>query len=521
MQNEKTAIIYARVSTARQADDGLPVESQIEQCRVKAEALGARVLKVFRDDGISGRTSRRPAFQEAIDYCERQGVALFVCWSTSRFARNRLDAALHKRLLEKIGTRLVYASQDFGEGDDGWLAEAIIEVMDEQYSRNIAKDTRRSMAKNAVDGFWNGGHLPYGFQAIPAGKRRRLAVQEGESTIVRLIFQWYLEGAGCKDIALRLNGAGMSRRGIPWNKARVRAVIASPAVVGRTEWTDRGQAIATQSHPPIIELEDYHMAQQTMKDRIPANVGGRPRSEAVFSGILRCGACGQAMMTETATGRGGNRYHYYNCRSHLKGMGCASRRVPVDAVDNALLRAILDQVFTPQNLRAFVADLKTQTSQFERDRQAKIDAAAAELADVDRRLRRQYESIEAGTGLNLADVATRIRELKARKEALTRAAEEAAAELPPPVSITEQDAVHAADLLRGMVESCEDAPTLRKFMETVVKQATLLGDQITLDYLPDSIVMAVSGSQCAVRWLPDSSKMRTVRIYVKLRRNAA
>lgn len=151
------AIIYARVSTAKQAEDGLPVESQIDQCRAKAEALGARIVQVFRDDGLSGRTSRRPAFQEAIEYCEREQVAYFVCWSTSRFARNRLDAALHKKLLEKVGTRLIYASQDFGESDDAWLAEAIIEVMDEQYSRTIAKDTRRSMRQNAEEGYWNGG----------------------------------------------------------------------------------------------------------------------------------------------------------------------------------------------------------------------------------------------------------------------------------------------------------------------------------------------------------------------------
>lgn len=67
-ERQKTAVIYARVSTARQADDGLPVESQIDQCRAKAAALSAAVLEVFRDDGISGRTSKRPAFQAALDF---------------------------------------------------------------------------------------------------------------------------------------------------------------------------------------------------------------------------------------------------------------------------------------------------------------------------------------------------------------------------------------------------------------------------------------------------------------------
>lgn len=37
---DPVAVVYARVSTARQADDGLPVESQLGQCHAKALSLG-------------------------------------------------------------------------------------------------------------------------------------------------------------------------------------------------------------------------------------------------------------------------------------------------------------------------------------------------------------------------------------------------------------------------------------------------------------------------------------------------
>ena len=46
----KRAIIYARVSSKRQADDGLPVESQIDHCRSKAAALGATVILTGRSE---------------------------------------------------------------------------------------------------------------------------------------------------------------------------------------------------------------------------------------------------------------------------------------------------------------------------------------------------------------------------------------------------------------------------------------------------------------------------------------
>lgn len=520
---QRRAVVYARVSTARQAEDGLPVESQLEQCRAKAAAIGAVVVKEFRDDGISGRTTRRPAFQAALDFCDTSGIDTFVCWSTSRFARNRLDAALNKRLLDKMGVKLVYASQEFGDNDDGWLAEAIIEVMDEQYSRTIAKDTRRSMAKNAADGFWNGGCVPFGFRVIPDGKRRRLEVVEVEASVVRLIFRQYLGGLGAKLVSDGLNGMGLTARGKPWNKARVAAVLRSPAVNGRIEFRHGAEVISTRAHTAIISDEDFAAVIGHSADRRPENHGGQHRSEAAFSGMLRCGHCGEAMMTESATGRGGERYHYYNCRSFLKGMGCASRRIRVDELDAYLLGQIVDRVLTPENLRALVVEVRQQASQFERDRQGRFDALDAEATDIERRLRRLYATIEGDAGLNLADVAPRLRELRARQEAIRKEVEDLAARSAPDVQLTDAQLWAAVQEVRGMVRDCADVGATRDFLKQIVKKASIEGNQIALEYWPDRIVAAVNGgSQCVVSWLPDTTTLRTIGIVFSfLRKKAA
>ena len=75
------AVVYGRVSTVRQADEGLPVESQIEQCLAKAASLDAEVIAIFKDEGISGRTAKRPAFQQAIALCSDQSIDYFIVWS--------------------------------------------------------------------------------------------------------------------------------------------------------------------------------------------------------------------------------------------------------------------------------------------------------------------------------------------------------------------------------------------------------------------------------------------------------
>ena len=508
----------------RQAEEGLPVESQIEHCRAKAAAMGAEVVREFRDEGLSGRTTRRPAFVEAIDYCEMERIDFFVTWSTSRFARNRLDAALNKRTLESFGTRLVYASQDFGEGDDAWLSEAILEVIDEQYSRTVAKDTRRSMAKNAADGYWNGGRVPFGFEAVAAGKRRRLKPHDAERLVVEMIFQWCLGGMGTKDIATTLNRLGVARRGGVWNKNAVSSVLHNPVAIGMVSWTERGKVISVRSHEHIVTEPDFEAVQALMTSRAPVNVGGRPRSEALLSGMLKCSACGQAMMTECATGRGGKRYHYYNCRSFLKGEGCSSQRVPVDGLDSLVLDAIVARVFTPENMTGLVTELRQQSSAFERQRKRQIEALAKETAEVDRRLARLYESIEAGAGLELDDVAPRIRTLRERQKVLKVEAEKTLAEQGPHADVTNEEMMRAAEMFRGLVLDCDDPAKIRNVLEMIVKQASIKGDQITIEYWPERIASTVNDSQCSIRWLPDPSRLRTAEIVVRMdlaRRRAA
>ena len=261
------------------------------------------------------------------------------------------------------------------------------------------------------------------------------------------------------------------------------------------------------------------MAKTKIGARAPRNVGGRPRSEAVFSGLLVCEACGQAMYTETATGRGDVRYHYYNCRAFLKGLGCESRRVPVEVLDTALLESIAGRIFTPENIAGILLEMKSQSSAWAREKQERIDALANDLADVDRRLRRLYETIEAGAGLTLHDVAPRLRQLRERQGMLQLESERLDADPGPQVSLGANDSTMAARVFRDVLLTAENPARVREFIGHFVTRAVVGREVVTLEYLPERIVNTRLGdSQCAVRWLPDRSTLRTARIEVRLQK---
>lgn len=520
--SRKTAIIYGRVSTIKQADDGLPIESQIEGGHRKAEALNSDVLRVFRDDGISGRTDERPAFRDAIAYCRIHQVDYFICWSTSRFARNKLDAALYKKELKRTGCRVIYVSVDLdNETDSGWMMESMLEIFDEHYSRQVAADTLRSMMKNARDGFWNGGRLPFGYQSIPSGRRKQLEPNPDEAPTVREMFDLYLRGLGCRAIAMLLNEEGRTHRGKRWGKTAVACVLKNWVYAGYVVFNRKNSAtgrerprsewIVTPSHEALVKEEVFMRAQDLFGERAPADGGSSARSRFVFTGLLRC-SCGAAMTTESAHGNGG-RYSYYNCVSAQKGTGCTHRRLPAGDFDEWMVAEIMDRILTKERLVEFVRELHQLTGEWVKDRASRRDAITADLRDTEKRLHNLYGILElhGKDAPNLADLTERMRALKRQRDGLEVKLVEIEDEVYPAVGIDESEIAKAADLLRDVVLSSRDPVKLRVFFAGFVKRIVLEDRDIRVEYRPEMIVNSAGFDtvHSSGVWLPELVLMRT------------
>jgi site-specific DNA recombinase len=142
------AAIYARVSTDKQSQ--LSPESQIRKCREAAEARGFRVLHehVYRDDGISGVSMDRPAFQQLMTAalsCPRPFNAIFVD-DTGRLSRNTEDSAAIFRKLDFAGVQLIAVSQAIDSSND--QADVLVTVhglVDSLYVKELKKKVHRGM----------------------------------------------------------------------------------------------------------------------------------------------------------------------------------------------------------------------------------------------------------------------------------------------------------------------------------------------------------------------------------------
>lgn len=529
--NDPTAVLYCRVSTARQAEEELPIASQRERCEDKARALGAAVLRVYCDEGLSGQNDARPAFQSAILYCETHSPTYLITWSTSRFARNRLDAQLYKRRLGKSGTTLVYAAMDIDRGTDGgWLTEGILELFDEFASRQISADTRRSMIRAAQQGFWGGGTTPYGYRSIAAPddpKRRRLAIVPEESALVRQIFERRSDGMGAKNIAAALNADGHRNRGHRWNKTSVLVVLRNQAMIGHVVFgrtvtvngarirADPADWIIIPAHPPIIDRPLWDTVQR-MLDADAANTrptaglpGGSPHSTHLFTGLLRCGRCGASLQIETAKGRS-RRYSYYNCRSAQRAGSCLTRRLPARALDTWLVSVLSADVLTPGNLRALANDIRERSGRWHDERAQRRRTVDTQIQAIARRNSKLYEVLEeyGRDAPNLGDLTQRLQQNNRQLKTLQEEARVIDAEQPPRVTIQDGDLVDLHKLLVEIMKEGYNPARTRDFFSSFVREIRVEADHVSIDYDPNLLIGNAVPSK--KNWLPEPALLGTL-----------
>lgn len=104
------ALLYVRVSTARQATDGVGLDAQETKARAHAERMGWPVAEVFRDEGISGKdgVEDRPGLKALIARAQSTPGAVVVVYSVSRLARRQ--RLLYQLLDDRDGYGLAVSS---------------------------------------------------------------------------------------------------------------------------------------------------------------------------------------------------------------------------------------------------------------------------------------------------------------------------------------------------------------------------------------------------------------------------
>ncbi len=203
--NTKFTILYARLS---QEDGQNGISNSIENQRMILEKYAEEHdfynCKFMFDDGVSGTTLNRPAFNEVMQLIEAGKVGILIVKDTSRVGRNYIRVGeLIDEILPSFGVRFISVNDNADSlyGLDDFMPFRA--VMHDHYAKETSKKIRAVKKAKAERGERIGGKPPYGY-VKDEQRKNKLKPDPYSANIVRKIFKLCIEGRGPKQIAMQL-----------------------------------------------------------------------------------------------------------------------------------------------------------------------------------------------------------------------------------------------------------------------------------------------------------------------------
>lgn len=233
MNNELKLAGYCRVSTDNQKDEGT-IELQENALKEFASANGFELVRIFKDEGISGGLEDRPALAELFNYLEISkeidGVLIF---KLDRLARDLyLQEHLIKKL-EQLNKKLMSTKEkDLDSGDPMRKAfRQFMGIVSELEKAFITMRLSGGRINKARKGGYAGGGVALGYKT----KDKELLKNEEQEEIIVKIFKLRFEfNLSLREIAKKLNENNIpTARGGRWHAGTVKYILDNPIYKGQ------------------------------------------------------------------------------------------------------------------------------------------------------------------------------------------------------------------------------------------------------------------------------------------------
>lgn len=462
---EQIGVIYARYSSHNQKEES--IEQQIAECSDFAAKNGIRIIGIYADKAVSGRSDRRPNFQRMMRDAEKRQFQIVVAYKSNRIARNMLNALQYEARLDLLGIKTLYAKEEFGNTAAGRFALRTMMNVNQFYSENMGEDIKRGMVDNANECKVN-GMLPLGYVKSKEGK---YAIAPDEAAVVREIFDSVLKDVPVAEIARLLNQRGIrTKLGREWNKNSFHIMLKNDNYIGVYRHSG---VVVEDGIPPILEKEVFAAVQEKLANKKKTAGRRSANGEYLLTGKLFCGYCGSYMIGVSGTGENGTVHNYYQCQKrHVEGR-CEKKNVRRDFIEKLIARLTQDYILQDDTIE-WIAD-STMSFQAMARRESGVAQLERDLADNRKVAKNIMAAIEQGiitetTKARLLEVEGTIHDLE-RSLSIAKAASQ---------PIERERVVFSLEQMReGNVGSKEHQ---KKLIDTFVKSVTLWDDRIQIDY---------------------------------------
>lgn len=321
IQRMNKAVIYARVSTDEQADNGKSIETQEKICNKWAKDNDYRIIEIYKDEGKSATNLNRPALKELLARCQKQdSIDAILIQDTDRLARNTLDHLTIKALLKKHDVKLVSISQPMlDDSPEGNLIDTIIASVNAFQSQITGRKTSKVMEEKARLGWYPGGLPPLGYKnlvnpsPLSTLDKKIIGFDQQTAPLMKKVFEMYSTGNySIKDLADFLNKKGViSPRGFKIHISTLNNFLRDEFYIGKFMWK---KIQYDGNHAPLIEKGLFNKVQLVL-DAHNQYASRKRKHNYLLRGFLYCSECGNRYWAEKHKKKSGLIYDFYFCSS--------------------------------------------------------------------------------------------------------------------------------------------------------------------------------------------------------------
>lgn len=275
-------------------------------------------VKSYVDEGLSGKDTNRPAFRQMMQDIELGNVQAVMFTELSRLSRSLKDFLNIFEFAQKYRCDLVCLKTEIDTTSPYKSLITKILMIFAEFEREM---TSRRTALNAYErskrGLANGGVAPLGYKRMKQ-KKGHLFVDEKEKQIVQDIFVTYIRLQSIRETTdyIKEKYDMKTPRLKNMSSTKVYAILTNKTYIG-IRVINPGNEENREEVPavwePIIDRETFNKVQALLqKNREKFHSRGNQRYLYYFSGLLRCGKCGEKLQGKSAYSTNKIRHFYYS-----------------------------------------------------------------------------------------------------------------------------------------------------------------------------------------------------------------
>ncbi len=251
------AAAYLRVSSSRQAKEGLSLEDQEIQLRELARKIGISRIYWFTDAGISGRDFDKRKLNSVLDLAEKHEIQKLLVAYVDRLGRDSRKLVEFFWDLSDYGVTIQTPVEEIDVKKlEGWLISAIkawsAQDVNEQRGKSALAGRVRSFTKKR----WN--------KPVPLGYRRRedgwIEKESGWEPLVKRMYELYLKHANYQTVRDIVNREFQALLQKPLTHQQIRQIICDPVYAGRPQYA--GKVMVEDPNLAHVDPETFRRAQE-------------------------------------------------------------------------------------------------------------------------------------------------------------------------------------------------------------------------------------------------------------------